>query len=79
MKLYALFTLHETGWGTRTGIGDRKSFVPGTRSSALTFTAAIATAAQEKQGEMGADGPMHGEARGGMYDVETNGMKARMG
>jgi hypothetical protein len=23
MKLYALFTLHETGWGTRAGIGDR--------------------------------------------------------
>ena len=23
MKLYALFTLHETGWGTRTGIADR--------------------------------------------------------
>lgn len=22
MKLYALFTLHETGWGTRAGIGD---------------------------------------------------------
>lgn len=22
MKVYALFTLHETGWGTRTGIGD---------------------------------------------------------
>ncbi|KAH8826032.1 hypothetical protein DL96DRAFT_1465850, partial [Flagelloscypha sp. PMI_526] len=22
MKLYALFTLHETGWGTRTGIGN---------------------------------------------------------
>jgi hypothetical protein len=25
MKLYALFTLHETGWGTRAGIGDRES------------------------------------------------------
>lgn len=25
MKLYALFTLHETGWGTRAGVGDRKS------------------------------------------------------
>lgn len=25
MKIYALFTLHETGWGTRSGIGDRKS------------------------------------------------------
>jgi hypothetical protein len=24
MKLYALFTLHETGWGTRAGVGDRK-------------------------------------------------------
>jgi hypothetical protein len=23
MKLYALCTLHETGWGTRAGIGDR--------------------------------------------------------
>lgn len=22
MKLYALFTLHEVGWGTRAGIGD---------------------------------------------------------
>lgn len=22
MKLYALFTLHKTGWGTRAGIGD---------------------------------------------------------
>jgi len=22
MKIYALFTLHETGWGTRAGIGD---------------------------------------------------------
>lgn len=22
MKLYALFTLHETGWGTRAGIGE---------------------------------------------------------
>jgi hypothetical protein len=25
MKLYALFTLHETGWGTRAGVGDRTS------------------------------------------------------
>jgi hypothetical protein len=22
MKIYALFTLHKTGWGTRSGIGD---------------------------------------------------------
>ena len=22
MKIYALFTLHETGWGTRAGIGE---------------------------------------------------------
>ncbi|EEB99966.1 hypothetical protein MPER_00216 [Moniliophthora perniciosa FA553] len=33
MKLYALCTLHETGWGTRAGIGD----------------ASVATAALEKQ------------------------------
>ena len=79
MKLYALFTLHETGWGTRTGIGDRKSHYLRTGALALILPAAIATAAQEKQGDMGAEGPMHGEARGGMYDVETNGMKARMG
>ena len=25
MKLYAVCTLHETGWGTRAGIGDRES------------------------------------------------------
>lgn len=25
MKVYALFTLHETGWGTRAGVGDRMS------------------------------------------------------
>ncbi|KAI0779293.1 glycosyltransferase like family 2-domain-containing protein [Fomes fomentarius] len=25
MKLYALFTLHETGWGTRAGIGDARA------------------------------------------------------
>lgn len=30
MKLYALFTLHETGWGTRTGIAD-----PATATQAL--------------------------------------------
>lgn len=28
MKVYALFTLHETGWGTRAGVGDRMSFLP---------------------------------------------------
>jgi hypothetical protein len=27
MKLYALFTLHETGWGTRAGVGDRMFFL----------------------------------------------------
>lgn len=27
MKLYALFTLHETGWGTRAGIGNSKLIV----------------------------------------------------
>lgn len=27
MKLYALFTLHETGWGTRAGVGDRTSYL----------------------------------------------------
>ncbi|KAG6844833.1 hypothetical protein H0H87_003264 [Tephrocybe sp. NHM501043] len=35
MKLYALFTLHETGWGTRAGIGD----------------ASAATAAMDQQNE----------------------------
>ena len=31
MKIYALFTLHETGWGTRAGIGDRRSLFQSTR------------------------------------------------
>ena len=26
MKLYAMCTLHETGWGTRAGISDREFF-----------------------------------------------------
>ncbi|KAJ4490964.1 polysaccharide synthase Cps1p [Lentinula aciculospora] len=39
MKLYALCTLHETGWGTRTGIGD----------------IAAATAAMDKQNAHNAD------------------------
>lgn len=30
MKIYAVFTLHETGWGTRTGIAD-----PATATQAL--------------------------------------------
>lgn len=27
MKIYALFTLHETGWGTRQGVGDQDDAV----------------------------------------------------
>ncbi|KAG8680736.1 hypothetical protein FRC09_018011 [Ceratobasidium sp. 395] len=59
MKLYALFTLHEVGWGTRAGIG----------------SAADATKAMENQNaqEAGAVGPdreklMQGGPR---YDAEA--------
>ena len=40
MKIYALFTLHETGWGTRSGIGDRKLilFAPYTINNTLTIS-----------------------------------------
>lgn len=38
MKLYALFTLHETGWGTRAGVGD-----------AAAATAAAEAEAKEKE------------------------------
>lgn len=59
MKLYALFTLHETGWGTRTGIGDP----------------ATATAAQEKQSHGQEIGSYHDEPNNpGLYDVELNGV-----
>jgi hypothetical protein len=34
MKLYALFTLHETGWGTRAGVGDRTLFISDLQSLA---------------------------------------------
>ncbi|KAE9400315.1 hypothetical protein BT96DRAFT_965400 [Gymnopus androsaceus JB14] len=44
MKLYALFTLHETGWGTRTGIGD----------------IAAATAAMDKQNAAASNDPSGG-------------------
>jgi len=79
MKLYALFTLHETGWGTRTGIGDRTlSFPITSHMIPLTFTsAATATAATEKRGGVDGPGPMHGAAQGGVYDVEMNGMKRK--
>jgi len=43
MKLYALCTLHETGWGTRAGIGD-----------ASAATAALA--AQDRENEKNANG-----------------------
>lgn len=36
MKLYALFTLHETGWGTRAGVGDRTFTISGGPSPANT-------------------------------------------
>ncbi len=37
--------------------------------------AATATAATEKRGGDTGPGPMHGEARSGVYDVEMNGVK----
>ena len=37
MKLYALFTLHETGWGTRAGVGDRTFSMSGGPSPANTI------------------------------------------
>lgn len=56
MKIYALFTLHKTGWGTRSGIGDP-----------ATATTAAQTAAHEKQAHQ-ADLPGPSESR--PYDVE---------
>lgn len=35
MKLYAMCTLHETGWGTRAGISDRKSSLLGESTPTL--------------------------------------------
>ena len=76
MKLYALFTLHETGWGTRAGIGDRasQSTFQAIVKMLKRSTAATATAATEKRGNVSFPGPMHGEARHGVYDVEMNGV-----
>ncbi len=51
MKLYAVCTLHKTGWGTRSGIADRGSpgrEVPPHGRLPFTLAAAMATAAQEK-------------------------------
>jgi hypothetical protein len=45
MKIYALFTLHETGWGTRTGIAD-----PATATQALNDQNARDAAQAEKYG-----------------------------
>ncbi|WWC91747.1 uncharacterized protein L201_006694 [Kwoniella dendrophila CBS 6074] len=64
MKLYALFTLHETGWGTRAGIGD-----PATATTA---------AQQEKKGDPAFSNSNSGHVPGtgehGIYDAESNGM-----
>lgn len=82
MKLYALFTLHETGWGTRTGIGDRKSAYDLYLECSVSLTSATAaTAAQEKQDGSGGGlannntgaGFLSGERES--YDVEMNGRK----
>lgn len=52
MKLYALFTLHETGWGTRAGIGNSKLTVcPCLRCDANTGVVTEATMAAEKENE----------------------------
>jgi len=48
MKLYALFTLHETGWGTRAGIGD---------ASAATAAAAEADSARLQEKTAAANSP----------------------
>ena len=80
MKLYALFTLHETGWGTRAGIGDRTSHFDVVRAECrklMEGIAATATAANEKKGGDGGSGQMGGEARGEVYDLEMNGVKRK--
>lgn len=56
MKIYAVFTLHKTGWGTRSGIGDP-----------ATATTAAQTAALEKQTHQ-VDSPGPADSR--QYDVE---------
>lgn len=80
MKVYALLTLHETGWGTRAGVGDRKShlsFLLGRTlpvARADNATATIATQAAEKPlppvGHVN-----YGESRQNSFDIEMNGRK----
>ena len=65
MKIYALLTLHETGWGTRTGIAD-----PATATQALKDQNA-----REKT-EVGAGQGGGGRAR---EDVELGGFGGRHG
>ncbi|KAF9067769.1 nucleotide-diphospho-sugar transferase [Rhodocollybia butyracea] len=66
MKLYALCTLHETGWGTRTGIGD----------------IAAATAAMDKQDKQGtsnvnANVPYEGQSGHGVQSEVRNEKKSQ--
>ncbi|RDB16242.1 hypothetical protein Hypma_003098 [Hypsizygus marmoreus] len=48
MKIYALFTLHETGWGTRAGIGD-----------ASAATAAMEAEQRQENEKANANNPYH--------------------
>jgi len=59
MKLYALFTLHKTGWGTRAGIGD---------------PATATTAAQQEKTALQSSPPVGqvGAADPGLYDTQRN-------
>jgi hypothetical protein len=75
MKIYALFTLHETGWGTRAGVGDRERVYPEVSSLILTVNvAATATAAQEKEAQQLHNGNYTDH---NAYDVEMNGVNRK--
>jgi len=59
MKLYALCTLHETGWGTRAGIGD---------ASAATAAAAEADSARLQEKTAAANNPYGGYSNNNPYE-----------
>lgn len=69
MKIYALFTLHKTGWGTRAGIGDP--------ATATTAAANDTTAEKTSQGGLvPITPPSQTDGQRDTYDVEM-GQNAR--
>ena len=71
MKLYAVFTLHKTGWGTRSGIGDRKYIIAEMR---IPLTGAAAIAAVGNAEKAGVSPPRRSPRT--PYNVEMNPRKA---